>query len=75
MLYNFLPSFLHSILSFYCRLEYEERNRNKEKKELAAYEAHMKNKNIQSKGPCSNHYSNSKLNSSIGGSQPTNVSN
>ncbi|XP_034249352.1 ethanolamine-phosphate cytidylyltransferase isoform X1 [Thrips palmi] len=55
------------------RLEYEERNRNKEKKELAAYEAHMKN--IQSKVPCSNHCSNSKLNSSIGGSQPTNVSN
>lgn len=55
------------------RLEYEERNKKKEKKERAAYEAHVKN--IQSKVPCSNHCSSSNLNSTIGSSQPTNVSN
>lgn len=60
-----------NLLLIICRLEYEERNKNKEKKEIAAYEAHKKS--IQSKVPCSNHCGNSNLSNTIGGSQPTNV--
>ncbi|KAE8737862.1 hypothetical protein FOCC_FOCC016674 [Frankliniella occidentalis] len=55
------------------RLEYEERNKKKEKKELAAFEAHKKS--IQSNTPCKNHISNTSLNNTMGSSQPTNVSN
>ena len=38
---------LHVYSAFNCRLEFEDRNIKKEKKELAAYEAFVKSQNIE----------------------------